>query len=473
MTTRLRKNGGVHQFIFVVLAALWLTVGARRVTATDWLMYGFNLQRTGENPFESILTPSTVAGLHELWSFDLGSVTIMQPVLATGVIVNGSPKDLVYMGAEHGDLYAIDVASGTMVWHRNLGSQQTSCHDMPDGVFGVSGSPFLDRTNNRMFVVGGDGNMYALDLSTGAILSGWPVAVTADPAHEHTYGAVNINNGVAYAETASYCDLTPYHGKIVAVRIATHTVLGTFFPAGPRTNGGGIWGPGGISIDPATGDVFTATGNALNNPENFRYCENVVELSSALRVFGSNYPGLTGKDVDFGATPILYQPPGCPPMVAAKNKTGVLVTYQRGNVSAGPNQRLQIANISDWQFNGIPAWSDTTHLLYISNSSDSNSAQTKHGMVALSVGANCNLRLAWQTTVGPNFASVSPPTVAGGVVYYGDGPGSQLLAFDAVTGTQLWSSQSIIAGAIYGAPMVVNGQVFVGAWDGKLYAFGL
>ena len=473
MTTRLRKNGGVHQLIFVVLAALWLTVGARRVSATDWLMYGFNLQRTGENPFESILTPSTVGGLHDLWSFVLGAVTIMQPVLATGVIVHGSPKDLVYMGAEHGDLYAIDVASGTMVWQRNLGSQQTSCRDMPDGVFGVSGSPFLDRTNNRMFVVGGDGNMYALDLSTGATLSGWPVAVTTDPAHEHTYGAVNISNGVAYAETASYCDLTPYHGKIVALKIATHTVMGTFFPAGPRTNGGGIWGPGGISIDPATGDVFTATGNALTNPESFRYSENVVELSSVLQVLGSNYPGLTGLDVDFGATPILYQPPGCSPMVAAKNKSGVLVTYERGNVSAGPAQRLQIANVSDWQFNGIPAWSDTTHLLYISNSSDSNSAQTKHGMVALSVGANCNLRLAWQTTVGPNFASVSPPTVAGGVVYYGDGPGSQLLAFDAVTGTQLWSSQSTITGAIYGAPIVVNGRVFVGAWDGKLYAFGL
>jgi outer membrane protein assembly factor BamB len=473
MMIRLRKNGSAHQLVFVVLAALGLTIGARRVTATDWLMYGFNLQRTGENPFESILTPSTVGGLHELWSFDLGAVTIMQPVLATGVIVNGSPMDLVYMGAEHGDLYAIDVASGTMVWQRNLGSQQTSCHDMPDGVFGVSGSPFLDRTNNRMFVVGGDGNMYALDLSTGATLSGWPVAVTTDPANEHTYGAVNVNNGIAYAETASYCDLTPYHGKIVAVKIATHTVLGTFLPAGPRTNGGGIWGPGGASIDPATGDVFTATGNALTNPENFRYCESVVELSSALRVVGSNYPGLTGKDVDFGATPILYQPPGCLPMVAAKNKTGVLVTYQRGNVSAGPNQRLQIANVGDWQFNGIPAWSDTTHLLYISNSSDSNSAQTKHGMVALSVGANCNLRLAWQTTVGPNFASVSPPTVAGGVVYYGDGSGSQLLAFDAVTGTQLWSSQSTITGAIYGAPTVVNGEVFVGAWDGKLYAFGL
>jgi len=404
----------------MALAALGLTVGANPTAATDWAMYGFNLQRTGENPFETIITPSTVAGLHLLWSFDLGAVTIMQPVLATGVIVNGSPKDLVYMGAEHGDLYAIDVASGTMVWQRNLGSQQTTCHDIPDGIFGVSGSPFLDRANNRMFVVGGDGNMYALDMSTGDTLSGWPVAVTTDPAHEHTYGAVNVNNGIAYAETASHCDFTPYHGRVVAINIANQQVR-TFIPAGPRVNGGGIWGPGGVSIDPANGHVFAATGNALTNPESYRYCENVVELSSALRVLGSNYPGLTGDDVDFGATPILYQPPGCTPMVAAKNKTGVLVTYERGNVSAGPSQRLQVANVSDWQFNGIPAWSDTTHLLYIGNSSDSNSGGFMHGMVALGVDANCQLSLAWQTVVGPNFASVSPPTVAGCFVYYGDG----------------------------------------------------
>ncbi len=456
----------------MALAALGLTVGASPAAAIDWPMYGFNRQRTGENPFESIITPSTVAGLHMLWSFDLGAVTIMQPVLAAGVIVNGSPKDLVYMGAEHGDLYAIDVASVRMVWHRNLGSQQTSCGDIPDGIFGVSGSPFLDRANNRMFVVGGDGNMYALDLSTGDTLLGWPVAVTTDPAHEHTYGAVNINHGMAYAEIASYCDFTPYHGKVAAINIANHAVR-AFFPAGPRVNGGGVWGPGGVSIDPATGHVFAATGNALTNPESFRYCENVVELSSALRVLGSNYPGLTGSDVDFGATPILYQPPGCTPMVAAKNKSGVLVTYERGNVSAGPTQRLQVANISDWQFNGIPAWSDTTHLLYIGNSSDSNSGEFMHGMVALAVDANCQLSLAWQVTIGPNFASVSPPTVAGGVVYYGDGPGKRLLAFNAVTGRRLWSSGSTIQGPIYGAPMVVNGRVFVGAWDGKLYAFGL
>jgi len=339
-------------------------------------------------------------------------------------------------------------------------------------MFGVSGSPFIDRENNRMFVVGGDGNMYALDLSTGATLSGWPVPVTDDPAHEHTYGAVNILNGEAYAEIASYCDYTPYHGKIVAINIDTYRAR-AFLPAGPLINGGGIWGPGGVSIDPATGHVFTATGNALRPHESLRYCEHVVELSSNLRVLGSNYPGLVGGDVDFGATPILYQPAGCGPMVAAKNKTGVLVTYARGDVSSGPLQRLQVADSSGWQFNGIPAWSEKTQLLYISNSSDSDTGDTKHGLVAYSVDENCQLTLAWQNTIGPNNVSVSPPTVAGRVVYYGDGPGNQLLAFDARNGNLLWTSDVLTQGAVYGAPTVVNGKVFVGTWGRTFYAFGL
>ena len=440
--------------------------------ATDWPTFGFDVQRTGENPFESTITPSTVGGLHQLWNFDLGAVTIMQPVLATGVVVNGAKFDLVYMGAEHGDLYAIDVVSGVQVWHRNLGSQKTECADIPDEIFGVTGSPALDTANNRMFVAGGDGKLYALDLSTGATLPGWPVVITAHPDLEHVWSAITINNGIAYAATASYCDIRPYHGKVVAIDIATHQQVGSFFPAGKQIDGGGIWSSGGVSVDPATGNVFTATGNAFTDPESYRYSENVVELSSNLKVLGFNYPGLTGLDVDFGSTPVLYQPPGCPPMLAAKNKSGVLVTYERGRVSDGPAQRLQIADINDWEFNGDVAWSEKTHLLYISNSSDSSSSKTKHGLVALSVDANCRLGLAWQTPVGPNPGLVSSPTVAGGIVYYADGQGGQILAFDAADGTPLWSSGTI-EGGLFATPIVVNGRLYVGAWNGNLYAFGL
>ena len=110
-------------------------------------------------------------------------------------------------------------------------------------------------------------------------------------------------------------------------------------------------------------------------------------------------------------------------------------------------------------------------MLYISNNSDSNTGTYFHGLVALHAGSNCQLSLAWQQTVGPNYTSDSPPTVANGVVYYGDGYGNTERAFNAATGAQLWSSGSAIGGGLYAAPIVVNGMLLVPSWDHKLYAF--
>ncbi len=151
----------------------------------------------------------------------------------------------------------------------------------------------------------------------------------------------------------------------------------------------------------------------------------------------------------------------------------VLVVYTRGGLNGGPTQRLQIGNVGDWQFNGIPAYSPVTNTMFIGNSSDS--APFVEGMVALNVQPDCSLALAWQNSVsdpGP-WSSVSPPTVANGVVYYGNGVGNKEFAFDAATGTKLWDSGTTIGGAIYAAPAVVNGMVFVGSWDHVLHAYGL
>lgn len=41
----------------------------------------------------------------------------------------------------------------------------------------------------------------------------------------------------AYAEIASYCDITPYHGKVVAIDIVAHKQVRTSLPAGPRASG--------------------------------------------------------------------------------------------------------------------------------------------------------------------------------------------------------------------------------------------
>jgi len=47
-----------------------------------------------------------------------------------------------------------------------------------------------------------------------------------------------------------------------------------------------------------------------------------------------------------------------------------------------------------------------------------------------------------------------------------------VFAFDAATGDVLWNSGSMIGGAVFGAPSVANGVLYVGSWDRKLRAFG-
>lgn len=457
----------------IAMVTAWSSpANARPGAGVDWSSYGFDVLRSGYNPSETVIGTGNVGTLHQAWSYDLDAVTIAQPAVASGVLVHGTPTDVVYQGSEHGHLVALNAVDGSLVWDRDLGDVDTNCGDMPDTIFGVSGTPVIDRATNRLYETGGDGAVYALDLSTGTTVAGWPVPITTDPAHEHVYGGITMLAGKLYVATASYCDITPYHGHIVEIDAATHSRIGVWWTVGHgAVSGGGIWGPGGVSIDPSTRHVFTATGNALTDPESYRSGEHVVELTASLRGVGRNYPGLTGGDVDFGATPLLYQAPGCPPQVVAKNKSGVLVVYTRGALDAGPTQRLQVGNINDWQFNGIPAYSPVTHMVYIGNSS--NSGPFVEGMVALSVQGDCTLALQWQNSIsdpGP-WSSQSPPTVANGVVYYGNGVGNKLFAFDAATGTKLWDSGSTITGPIFGAPTVVNGMVFVGSWDHKLHAF--
>ena len=460
--------------IVALAGTLLSSVGAAGAAGgADWSTYGYDDARTGYNPNETILSTSTVGGLHEVWSYDLGAVTISQPAFASGVMVNSQPTDIVYEGSEHGHLVALNAATGALIWDRDLGSVDTECHDMPDTIFGVSGTPVIVRSQNLLFEAGGDGQVYALDLSTGETRPGWPVAITTDPVHEHVYGGMTLLGRDLYVATASMCDFGSYHGHIVDIDVVTATRKASWYTVGKTVIGGGIWGPGGVSVDTATKHVFTATGNAFADPESYRFAEHVVELGQYLRVKGADYPGIEGTDSDFGATPILFHAPGCPPQVAAKNKTGFVVVYTRGDVTAGATQRLQIAAVTSQFFNGIPAWDPTTNRLFIGNSSAS--SPYVRGMVALKIQGDCTLALDWQNSIsdpGGND-SMSPPTVANGVVYYGNGFGKKEWAFDAATGTKLWDSGSTITANIYAAPTVINGMLFVGSWDHKLHAFGL
>ena len=57
-------------------------------------------------------------------------------------------------------------------------------------------------------------------------------------------------------------------------------------------------------------------------------------------------------------------------------------------------------------------------------------------------------------------------------MYVGTGsPDNKVYALNARTGAKLWSYTT--GGEVWSSPAVANGVVYIGSYDGKVYAFGL
>ncbi len=439
---------------------------------SEYDTFGYDVARTGYNPAEKVLGSQNAHSLRLYWSKALGGAIDAQPVIAPAVAVGSGKQNLLYVGTEDGNFYALNADSGNVVWQQTFAYQQSSCTDLPSGHFGITGTAAIDRANNRIFLADGNGQVHALDMSTGKELGGWPVTVTQNPSHNHIYGALTYNpqTGMLYAETASLCDAAPWNGEIAAISTSSASIVATFFPS--TTGGAGIWGMGGASIDTTSNDVFVATGNGQVSEHN-DYADDVVRLTSNLSVVAANFPNITGLDEDFGATPMLFHPPGCPLETTAKNKSGILVTYDAGNIGTGPLQTLQMASDTDEGiFIGVTAYDPVTNLVYVGDPDAV--APYDSGIVALAPQGDCTLALRWQQSAGGYNTNDdnAPPSVANGVVYFATGVGKALNAYDASSGASLWNSGSTIGGFTF-TPPAVDGHVYIPAWDGNLYAFGL
>jgi outer membrane protein assembly factor BamB len=164
---------------------------------------------------------------------------------------------------------------------------------------------------------------------------------------------------------------------------------------------------------------------------------------------------------------MLYRAPGCPAQLAVGNKSGAFFVYDRAHIGSGPVQRITLGGSSNGRdaLIGVDAYLPSERTVYVSNPIRSGGYGA--GILAFRVTSNCHLALRWQAP-GPG-GTTSSPTVAGGVVFYGTGVAGTIVALDARTGKRLWVHS--IGHTIFGAPTVVNGAVYVSAWDGRLRAF--
>jgi len=479
------------------LTGVALVVPAAGSTGSDWPTYGHDSSRSGNAAGESMITPANVGNLTLKWSTHVDGKVTAQPLYVSAVqVVGGQTRDVIIAATAGNSIYALDASNGTQIWQRNFGpSDGTGA--VPGG-FGINGSPVIDRAGGRVFTVSQDGQLRTLSLADGSDLSSPLPVITSNQTTNRVWGGLNLIGANLYIATASDGnDTAPWRGRIFQIDVSgsTPSLVATFVvvPSVAAPNGGGgIWGYGGVSVDPATGRVYAATGADSSEsytpyagqmivlPSNLIILDPKTGLNMPLGSFAPTHPspcvGAPGAcDMDFGATPILYQPTGCSTLVAAVSKDGHLYVLKADDLaaSAPPIQSLALNNAYDGPGSGgligVPAFWPDGNMLFITDAGPGING-INAGVVGLKANPApaCDLQVSWSLSlpvVGPDQPP-SSPTVAGGVVFVGTPSGGTVHAYDAATGAPLWDSRGAITGATFAAPMVASGNLYVGSWDG-------
>jgi outer membrane protein assembly factor BamB len=458
----------------VALALLVAPVGAAETEPVPdplaWTSYGYDNQLGNAIPTRT-LTISAASRLGLAWSVKLDGAVYASPLAAR---VRG--EQLVFAATEAGTVYAVDAESGTTVWERNLGTVETAeC-----GTWGITATGAIDLERGLLFEISADGMLHALELGTGDEAEGYPVPLVTNNRYEYVWGGLRIANERLYVVVSSYCDAGPPggpmpEGRLLSVPLDGGETVG-WDPVPGLGNMGGMWGWGGVSIDPIDGRVFTGVGNSYVwsdectcYVDNAGYGNQLVALAPDLsEVVDANDPGIpvTG-DSDFGAAPLLFDPLFCPPLAAANNKNGTLYLWNRDRLSAGPLVSLPLGD-GRAAFVGSPGWSSTTQMVYAAQSViREDERRVGNGVTAWHVDPGCGLRPIWSRALGDG--NQATPLVVGDVLFAtGGGPGG-FFALNAANGSLLWSHPT--EGRTVAVMISVAGAVFGADAAGVLYAF--
>jgi outer membrane protein assembly factor BamB len=427
-------------------------------TDATWLSYGANDQLTNAVASAEI----DAAQAHSLvlrWAAPLDSWMAASPVAAS---VDGTL--VVYAATEGGSVDAFVAATGKLLWTQDVGVVKAA-NDC--GTWGVSSTPAIDVLRGLIYVVGASGYLHAFDLATGAEAAGYPLALTAERnSVEYVWGGLRIAGDQLLAVVASYCDARDAagraaEGRLVAVDLTTRTIVAQWDPVAGDANLGGMWGYGGVSIEPDGSALYTGVGNADVKSADGRpqddagYGDKIVKLDlRTFDVLAANLPAgilTTGADEDFGAAPVLFQPAGCPPLAAMNNKQGYLYVWDRTAIAAGP---LMTLGVSDGAapFVGAPAWSDEASMLF---DAEAKGPAGDAGVVGIRISSDCKPHTVWRTSTG---VGPQPPPIVVNDVVVAAGGSSGITVLQASDGLPLWHATT--ASPALAPPIEVAGTIY-------------
>ncbi len=371
-------------------ATVAVTVAAATSSIPDITTYHDDVARDGLNAQEKILTPSNVNSTQfgKIGFYTADGLVDAEPLYLANVTAGGKQRNVLYVATENDSVYAFDADTGTRIWKTPvLGSGETTSDDRGCGQItpqiGITSTPAIDRSqgpNGTIFVVGmtedASGGyhqrLHALDVTTGAEISGSPTEISAsypgtganssggnvifDPGQYAERAALLLLNGNIYLTWTSHCDQAPYTGWVMAYSESTlkQTQILNVTPNGSE---GSIWMSGDGPAADSDGNIYLLDANGtfdttLTNgfPINGDYGNAMLKLSTsggklAVADYFETYDTVkeSENDADLGSGGEIL----LPPQTDMNGNTYQLVVGAGKQDSSTKLTNIYVANISD------------------------------------------------------------------------------------------------------------------------------
>ncbi len=431
------------------LSALAPSTASAAPAAQDWPTYLHDSARSAATT-DPTLNLATAGQLQLDWAAQTGG-----PIATSASIVGTT----AYVGSWDGNEYAINTSSGTVLWKTSLGiTTDPGCNPSTIGI--TSAATVL---NGVVYVGGGGPDWYALDATTGAILWSVYTGDNSQTGAHYNWSSPLIVNGYAYVGIASNCDNPLVQGQLLKVSLASESIVATynFVPNGQV--GGGVWTS--PTYDPATNKIFVSTGTLAGFSQT--QSQAIVALDAGTLAYDDSWQlpfGASIADSDWSTTPTLTTDTQGDQLLSVSNKNGVLYTFNRNNLAAGPiwQRAIAIGGTCPTCGDGVlPSAIFANNVLYAAGGHTTTGSQGSISAMDPATGTVLWTRPTDQPILG------SPALVNGMIA---EVEGSTFEVLNAQTGSLVYSY--VLPAAVYGGISVAQGQFYVGAVDGKLYAFG-
>jgi hypothetical protein len=489
------------------------------------LTFHSNNERLGWNNQETTLTTGNVrpGTFGKVWETPLDGFINGQPLFVSGIKIKGTQADVVYAATEANSIYALDGATGKILWERpHLAPQVTAGEfngswNSPE-MHGILSTPVIDLKQHTLYTCLPHAKglkqvfeVWAVDIRDGSVKEGYPVTLdarygdavfTAGQCMQR--GALTLKDGWLYIPFGGRGDVPPWRGWLIGVNTRKPQETQRAFCASPVTDGAGIWSGGGVAASEKA-EIFAITGNGdydFDKGGN-NMGQTVLRLTTGKSLEFSrkssdyytpaNHLFLDDQDEDLGGATGLVLPDfpnsSTPHLLFTGGKDGCAYLMNRDNLG-GMGSELQRTRLFSQEnapyHEGIRATSayfdagDKGRFIFVSG--DQPGPDNDLGIMAVRLttekpGGAARFVKVWthnRYMERPGSPVVSSNGSENGVVWVteqgqGDGEaGGSLQAFDALTGTVLYNSDEAaptdkISGTRkFVSPTVANGHVFVG-----------